>query len=246
MTNLEELSKETYWEIADHFTQTRKKENYSDIVFALEKSWFDDDFKWKKILDIWCGSWRFFRYLKDNKYLDNIRYNWIDNSKEFIDICKKEFKWYDEIFKLWDFLNIPNKDFDYIFCFASFHHLQGNKSRLDALNTMKTKLSNDWKLILVVWNLYQKRYINYVLLSYIKSLNIFSSYKPWDCIIPWKKWSKVFKRYYYAFTRNKLKRILISSWYKWTKVFLQNNKLWKVNNTKDAMNIISISKKSSS
>ncbi|HMR01064.1 MAG TPA: methyltransferase domain-containing protein [Candidatus Gracilibacteria bacterium] len=189
--------KATYGNIAESFSSTRHYigREFTTFLPYLQKA--------KNILDLGCGNGRFVRFLEQEKL--KAHYIGMDNAKEFIEICQKEFP--RHTFKEGDQLNIPLSDEtqDLILNIRAFHHLPSKKHRINALKEMHRVLNNKGILIISVWNLWQLKYWKQLVTAIIRSIISFGSYAYNDTFIPWQKHHK---RYYHAFTQKELKKIL--------------------------------------
>ena len=183
----------------------------------------DDD----RILDIGCGNGRLVKTFKDK----NVWYLGVDASEKLINVAKKKLKAANFQFKIADIFDLDkiiNKKFDYVFCIAVLHHIPGKDLRILALKQLKNKIKPDGKIILTVWNLWrQKRYrkliIKYSFLKFISKSGLMSrriSRDPdsalrisgdfGDILFAWKnsRGEAVSRRYYHAFTKFGLKKII--------------------------------------
>lgn len=109
---------------------------------------------------------------------------------------------------------IPTKDkmFDVVTAIASIHHIPTTKNRIAVIKEIKRVLKENGTAIITVWNLFQPKYKKYIWHSRLKALLSFGKYDFRDTFIPWGKY-KV-KRYYYAFTQNELRELLIKNGFK--------------------------------
>ncbi|PIV50596.1 hypothetical protein CO115_01840 [Candidatus Falkowbacteria bacterium CG_4_9_14_3_um_filter_36_9] len=217
-----EIVKRNYEEIADDFNETRKKYLWPELI-KLADMVKDDD----RILDIGCGNGRLVKTFKDK----NVWYLGVDASEKLINVAKKKLKAANFQFKIADIFDLDkiiNKKFDYVFCIAVLHHIPGKDLRILALKQLKNKIKPDGKIILTVWNLWrQKRYrkliIKYSFLKFISKSGLMSrriSRDPdsalrisgdfGDILFAWKnsRGEAVSRRYYHAFTKFGLKKII--------------------------------------
>jgi len=205
-----ETSKKNYNKIATDFNETRKKNLWPPLLEIIDKNIESGD----KILDVGCGSGRLFRILQDK----NIKYLGVDNSKSMIDVSKKEFSDFAGCFIEGDLLNlglINDVDFDYVMCIAVLHHIPSFELRLQALQQMKNKVrySKDkkGKIILTVWNMWsRKKFLKLIFKFYILKLLNKNNLERGDILFNWKNPQKniLSKRYYHAFTKRELKKII--------------------------------------
>jgi len=187
--------KNTYNNIADEFSNTR---HYSGKEFDLLKTYLKG-----KVIDLGCGNGRLAKYIKEKKI--KCDYLGIDNNKRFIEIAKSLHPKYK--FTKGDQLNMPVKSntANAIANIRAFHHIPSKKLRLEALKEMKRTLKKDGTLIITVWNLWQKKYWKELTKAIIRSIFTLGAYEYNDTFIPWKNKEK---RYYHAFTKSELSRII--------------------------------------
>jgi len=224
-----ELVKRNYEEIAVDFNTTRKKFLWPELI-KLAEMIKDGD----KILDIGCGNGRLIEAFKDKK----INYLGVDNSEKLIEAAEINYKLpinnYE--FKVVDILELDKlseNNFDYIFCIAVFHHLPGDDLRIKALEQMKNKLKPGGKIIITAWNFWSKEKFRRLILKYglLKIIGK-NKFDFGDIIFNWGnnkpphllnkcegKGEKVSQRYYHAFTKKELKKIVFRSGLKIEKLY---------------------------
>lgn len=220
--NLLTLVKTSYEEIADQFNETRKKYLWPELIKLTEEVKSGD-----RILDIGCGNGRLLEAFK-NKRVD---YLGIDNSEKLIDLARENLKSAigNRQFLVGDILDlgrIPEMNFDYVFAIAIFHHLPGNDLRIAALRQLKNKVSENGKIIIVVWNLwsqpkFRKLIFKFALLKLIKKNLPSGRMDLGDILFDWKnpKGEAQSRRYYHAFTKWGLKKIIKKSGLKIEKIY---------------------------
>lgn len=158
------------------------------------------------VLDLGCGNGRLYSYLRSSGFVNN--YLGLDFSKELLKFAKQKFPLAK--FKYADMRDLQiQKKFDAIFLIASFHHLEKKSERQLLLKKLKNLLKKDGKIFLTNWNLYQKKYQKYLKKAYWQSWTFLSSKK--DCYIPFKDKDNVVMRYYYAFDKEELDKLVVQS-----------------------------------
>jgi len=203
-------TKRDYEEIAEHFSETRVK-LWKDIIFLADFVKDGD-----KILDLGCGNGRLFELFRDKK----IDYIGIDLSKKLIEIARDKYKNYPNVkFLVRDALDtgFDENSFDLVYSIALLHQIPSKKYRLQSLNEVNRILKSEGFLILTVWNLWQKKYIKYVLRTFILKLKIpfLTKLDFKDTFIPWKKRNgTTINRYFHAFTINELKGLIKKAGFK--------------------------------
>jgi len=117
-------------------------------------------------------------------------------------------------------------NFNYVFSIALFHHLPGNDSRIAALRQLKNKVSENGKIIIVVWNLWSqpkllKLILKFSLLKLIKKNLPAGRMDFGDILFDWKNPSgqAQSRRYYHAFTKIGLKKIIKKAGLKIDKIY---------------------------
>ncbi len=129
--------KEVYDKIAKEFDRTRRTvwTHVGEFLDTLEKG--------SLILDNGCGNGKNMMYRKDLYMVG------IDVSKGQVDVCrKKNLKVVEG-----NMTHLPFDDitFDAMLCTASYHHLQTDKERQEALAEMYRCLKSKGKVLLTVW-----------------------------------------------------------------------------------------------
>ena len=207
--NLLEIVKKNYEESAEDFSETRKRHLgplWSELVKIGEK--VKDN---NSVLDVGCGNGRLLEVLKNHcpgGTSKNIKYLGVDASENLIKIAKK--RWPNYNFKKCEASDlgcIPEINFNFVFFIAVMHHLPGKALRIAVLKQLKNKVALDGKIIISTWNLWpQKKYrkliIKFALLKIIRK-----SKMDWGDIV-FTGFNQKSKRYYHAFTRFGLRRII--------------------------------------
>lgn len=205
-----EIVGRNYDEIADDFNESRKKYLWPELI-KLTRAVKDGD----KILDVGCGNARLLEAFLGKK----IEYLGLDKSRKLIDIARKNYP--DDKFTVGNILElsqVPQFDFDYIFCVAVLHHLPGRNLRIDALRQLRSKIKEDGRIILVVWNLwaqpkYRKLIRKFFLLKLIKKNKMdFGD-------IVFSGFNQRSKRYYHAFRKRELKKLCRKAGLKIEKIY---------------------------
>ncbi len=183
---------------------------WEEIDYFLNILNFTED---SKILDIWCGNWRFLWALK-NKFPDIAveNYSWIDVSSWLLEEAKKLHPEFSDNFSQLDMLDINSplltregvRGWDSIFFVASFHHLSCFEDRLQVLKKAKQLLLPGWKIYMTNWaldsELNYERYKKSVIQSPLLTMKGASGWVSTDYSIKigW------FERYYHCFDLQEL------------------------------------------
>jgi len=166
------------------------------------------------ILDLGCGNGRLYELFQDLE----VKYIGIDNSKGLIEKAKRKYGAKSEAsFQVGNALNLPfgENKFDVVFCIAMLHHIPSHQLRLKVLTEAKRVLKKGGLFIMTNWNLYQRKYWKYIIKSiFLKFYSLFIyhySLDIGDVFIPWRlKSGEKIDRYYHAFTKKGLERLVIS------------------------------------
>ena len=159
-----------------------KRKPFPPIVNDLAKDWKG------KILDIGCGNGR-------NLLVFDGELTGIDNSKEMVEIARKNAASQKKgaAFLIADATKLPFKDghFDYVLCIAMLHHIPIEKQKV-ALDEIKRVLKPQGKVLLTVWNKWQRRFL----------------FGPKERHVPWTTNGKTMQRYYYLHNSFSLRKIV--------------------------------------
>ncbi|MEK7511584.1 MAG: class I SAM-dependent methyltransferase [Patescibacteria group bacterium] len=199
-----ELNRESYNKIAKQFSFSRAYVWPDVLVFSeLIK---DGD----KLLDLGCGNGRLIGLLKDKA----VDYLGVDFSQELIVCAKKSFP--EKSFLMRDALNLdfPEKSFDVVMCVSVLNHLPKNK-HVQFVENIKKVLKPGGYLLMSNWNLWnilskksvwKKRHRS---IETSKHRSIILDWK--NVLTKWKSGENEAELYYYAFTRNEIKRLLANN-----------------------------------
>jgi len=138
-----------YNDFAETFSKSRKNMKWEEIEYFISTLSWEEKIK---ILDIWCGNWRFLWILKD-KEIPMENYLWVDLSKWLLTEARKNYS--DNEFLELNMLDINKiKDrFTHIFFVASFHHLNTIKDRKKVLKKAYNLLEDWGKIFMTNWSL---------------------------------------------------------------------------------------------
>ncbi|MEW6188587.1 MAG: class I SAM-dependent methyltransferase [Actinomycetota bacterium] len=198
--HLLEKVKEDYRRLAREFSETRLFP-WKDILFL--KEWVKDG---DRVLDLGCGNGRLLELFKDT----NIKYVGLDISEELLNIARSRYTGPNLSFVLGDALDLPfdEDSFDTVYAIALLHHIPSTPFRFKVMKEVHRVLKGGGIFVSTVWNLWQKRYIKYILsAAWLKILGRTRlDFK--DAFIPWKKKDgSVIQRYCHAFTRRELQKL---------------------------------------
>lgn len=158
-----------------------------------------------RVLDVGCGNGRLMDLFTGRR----VDYTGIDNVEALIQIARERCRRQD--FKCQviygDILEIPFEEegFNVLACVAVLHHVPGEQLREKALKELRRVTKRNGVVFLTVWNLWQPRYLSYVVKYNIKKLFGQSRQDFNDVFIPFRQEAD---RYVHAFTLNGLRKSL--------------------------------------
>lgn len=218
--------KKDYNEIAGEFAGTRQ---FPWKDFELFEEYYRSDFD---VLDLGCGNGRLLQFLEKHGFKS---YLGVDQSEKLLEIARNEHP--KQRFLLADMSDLPDlgRKFDAIFAIASFHHLSP-RWQLKTLREWRKLLKPGGYIFMTNWNLHQPKY--WWLL--VRSL-IFPVYGVRGLLVPWRH---TVNRYYFAFTKMRLARLLEKAGF----VIVKNDyvKEGKTAKLLDARNILTIARNENS
>lgn len=190
---IQEKVKEDYNKIADAFSGTRQA-LWKDFNVFTPYYIPDSD-----VLDLGCGNGRLLYYLEKQGFRS---YLGVDQSEALLQLARSKHP--DQPFYLSDMSELSHLDqkFDSIFVIASFHHLPPD-AQLKALKEWKKLLKPGGMIFMSNWNLWQMRFWP----LWVKHF-FYPRFGFLGLLVPWH--SQV-KRYYYAFTKRRLKLLFLKA-----------------------------------
>ncbi len=218
-----DIVRKKYNEEAEHFSETRKKHLWPELL-NLAKQVKRGDY----VLDAGCGNGRLLQAFQDKQ----VNYIGVDSSEKLIELARKNHP--GEDFRVENILNlgkIPEINFDFVFCIAVLHHLPGKRMQVDTLRQLKNKIKKDGKIIITVWNLWKRKEFKKIIWKYF-ALKLIKKNKMdfGDILFEWKdrKGTKRSQRYYHAFTKRELKRIAKKAGLKKEKIYQDKHNYYAV------------------
>ena len=207
-----------YDQMAEKFSGTRTF-FWRDLEFI--KNYVTDR---NKILDFGCGNGRLLEILKDK----NIDYFGVDVSQKLIELAKNKYPQFaGNIIKISGQarLDFPDNFFDAVVSIAVFHHFPSQKYRLEMARELHRVTAPNGKIIVTVWNLWQKKYRRHIWKNMFKKAFGQSELDYLDCVIPFKNNAgKTFSRFHHAYTLRELKNIFSQAGFREIEVKVVNNK----------------------
>lgn len=168
--------------------------------------------KGDRVLDFGCGNGRILEILGGK----NIDYVGVDISENLIKLAEKK-RLSEKGFRNIRFLKIdhgfkrlpfPDESFDVICAIAVFHHIPGEKERIEKARELYRLLKPGGKLVVSVWDLWQKRYIGGIIRNW-KDKILKKSELDWnDCFVGFKNnEEQSFVRYHHAFFEGEMRKL---------------------------------------
>lgn len=238
----------TYNKIASHFNLTRQK-LWEDLVYFTP---FIKD--GQDVLDLGCGNGRLIELLGEK----HINYTGVDISSNLIyEAKKREYnKNINVEFKVNDILNIdiPEKKYDLIILVAVLQHIP-KAFHKEIIVKIHKSLKDNGVLLMTNWNMWQKKYIKYILVNL--KIFLFGSVKKEkygipindygfkDVFVPYQAGNDnsiiAVDRYHYAFTKFEIDRLLKNNNFKILENFYTYNE--NKSNIYKGKNLLTIAKK---
>jgi len=193
----------------------------------------------QKLLDLGCGNARLYQKLIKKK----INYTGIDSSNKLIEIAKKRFR--KANFSVKNILDLTyNNAFDYILCYAVFHHIP-KYYHAKFVKNIYDSLKDTGKFQLSVWNRWQSKYRKYfynkinklkpkLIEKYKLEKNFFGSLEFKDLLTKWK--DTIYVRYVYAFSKYELIKLFKKAGFK--NIKCQYYKNGKISNYLNGLNLV--------
>jgi len=199
-----EKVKKDYQITAESFNQSRQ--DLWQEFFSFKKYIKPDD----KILDLGCGNGRLVELFEDS-----INYIGVDNCQPLIAKARDRYKDRKGVrFMVADIANLPftDNEFDVIFFIATLHHIPSLILRQKAIKEIKRILKSGGILIMTNWNRYHWQHLPNFFKYFILNLLGLTKMDLKDVLVKWEK-PRVL-RYYHAFTRREIVRLLKSNGFK--------------------------------
>jgi len=235
--------------IAEKFSSTRAF-MWRDLGFVKDMVKPGD-----RVLDFGCGNGRLAGFLLGESGREERlgRYVGVDISQKLIDIASQKYSNEKTKFikvhpvksttkgrgaPLAQFnrvkpssLRLPLKDnqFDIIFSIAVFHHFPSREYALEIAKELRRVLKPGGKIVVTVWNLWQKQFLRFGLKN-LKRSDLESKSDWRSFYIPFKAGEKVFRRYHHPFKIGELNSLM-------------NEAGFKTRRTKEGWNLVYIGRK---
>lgn len=215
-----------YDSMAVKFSQTRKF-FWRGLEFIRDYAQAGD-----KILDFGCGNGRLLELFAEK----NIDYTGVDISRKLIGIATAKYP--DEHVKFQkisgsDSLAFPANYFNVVYSIAVFHHLPGTEMRKKIAADLFRVVAPSGKIVVVVWNLWQEKYVMGLIRNWIRKLT-FKSRLDWhDCYVSFAdNQGNIFQRYHHVFTIEELEKLFVDAGFITEKCEIIGNNIVYIGNKK--------------
>ena len=198
--------REIFDQIASGWYNVRHRTIFRTELKELAKQW-----RHGKLLNIGCAHGPDFL-----PFINKFELHGVDFSSKMLQFAQK----YAKKNKLT--LNIIEADarclpytkesFDWAIAIATYHHLEDNEERLQAIRELQRVLKPQSEAFITVWNRWQPRF-------WLKTKNI---------RVPWKSQEKTLCRYYYLFSYHELEKLVKKAGFQVIKSFPENSYLFPI------------------
>jgi len=221
------IVKQNYEEIADNFSNTRNyvwPELKNIIARRFPKPPCGKVSKTYRILDLGCGNGRLFELFKNNK---KISYIGIDQSDNLINIAR--IKYPRANFLQQNILEYENSNekFNLILLIAVLQHIPSYSLRLNFLKKIKKNLQPKGEIIISNWDLHKNKKYKKLIYKYaiLKLLGI--NKMDFNDIL-FTGFNSSSQRYYHAFTKKELYKLLNQVGFKIKKLYSDNHNIYAI------------------
>jgi SAM-dependent methyltransferase len=215
------IVKKNYADIAEHYNETRKK--HLMPLWGELLNYAKNVKEGASVLDAGCGNGRLIEAFEGKK----INYIGVDQDEKLIASAreqKPEFKFIAG--DLLELGKIAEYNFNHLISIAVLHHIPGERLRIEVLRQFKNKIGQDGEILFTVWNMWSDKWakknfkqaiFKFFLLKLIKKNQMDFG----DILIDWKnsEGQIISKRYYHAFTKWELRRIVKKAGLKLKKIY---------------------------
>ncbi|MFH1326031.1 MAG: class I SAM-dependent methyltransferase [Candidatus Falkowbacteria bacterium] len=216
------IVKNGYETNADEFSNTR---NYvwpelHTVITAVRNSYSCSE--QQNVLDLGCGNGRLFELFRDT----DVKYTGIDQSHNLIKLAQKKYP--EAKFIQGDILNInkiTDDKYDLILLIAVLPHIPSRELRLKLLKQIKNHLTPNGKFIIACWNLRARLKYKKLIWKY-SILKLFGLNKMDFGDILFTGFAKKSERYYHAFTKKELQKLLEQAGFKIKKIYSDDKNIY--------------------
>jgi ubiquinone/menaquinone biosynthesis C-methylase UbiE len=184
--------------ISEKFSQTRSH-FWKDLEFIGSYCKKGD-----KVLDFGCGNGRLLDFLEKK----GIEYTGVDISDKLLAEARNQSRGlgikFQKISGL-DSLPLESNSFNSVYAIAVLHHLPGKEMRKRMAEEFYRILRPEGKVVITVWNLWQKKYWRNIFFNWEEKI-LGKSHLDWnDCYINFQdNRGNKFERFHHAFTKREL------------------------------------------
>jgi len=178
-------TQEIFNQIAKGWYNFRHRSIFRNELEALAQRWQQG-----RLLNVGCAHGPDFIPFKNSFDLHGV-----DFSPKMIELARKyadKFKFSVNLLDA-DARNLPYADnsFDRAIAVATYHHIEVNEERLQALRELQRVLKPGGEAFITVWNRWQPRF-------WLKTKNV---------LVPWRSKDRTLYRYYYLFSYRELEEL---------------------------------------
>jgi len=206
--------KQFYDKEAKKYYETRQKERKEFQYLLSEIQSYPQ--KKIRILEFWCGGWRFIKHLHES-YKGEIEYVGVDLSSELLKYAQQDNP--QDTFICSDISeyiqSCEQESFDFVVWTSSFQHIPSYKERLFLMKHFYRILKYGGKCLMLNWafsDRFKKKYRKQVFLARVKWLFTFWRCCPRDIYVPRKNQKgEVQERFYHLFDLQEYKNLTLYS-----------------------------------
>jgi len=179
------VTKEIFNQIASGWYNFRHRSIFRRELEALAQRW-----QGGRLLNVGCGHGPDFIPFKDSFELHGVDFSdaMLQLARKYADKYKFSVNLVDA-----DARDLPYADetFDRAIAVATYHHIEDNEGRLQALKELRRVLKPGGEAFITVWNRWQPRF-------WLKTRNV---------LVPWRSREKTLYRYYHLFSYRELEEL---------------------------------------
>jgi SAM-dependent methyltransferase len=194
------VTQEIFDQIAPEWYNLRHRTIFRMELEALARRW-----RRGKLLNVGCAHGPDFP-----PFVPDFELYGVDFSAQMLELAREYAAKYKFSVNLTqaDARRLPFADdfFDYAIAVATYHHIEDNEGRLQALKELKRVLKPGGEAFITVWNKWQPRF-------WLKKK---------DILVPWKSGDKVLNRYYHLFSYGELEKMVCKAGFEVLKSFAEN------------------------
>lgn len=179
-----------------------------------------------KVLDFGCGNGRLLELFEGKQ----IEYIGVDVSEKLIEIAKNKYPSDGISFQKITgqaSLAFPDNYFNSVYSIAVLHHFPSKEYREKMAEELFRVLAPSGRVVITVWNLYQKKYLKNLLSNWLGKLFGRSDLDWNDCYVSFTdNQGQVFPRFHHAFIKRELRRLFEEAGFEVEKCELSDGRNW--------------------